>query len=193
LKISGGQLKGRKIPVGKLVSKRGDSALLRPTSAKVREALFSIVMKDIRSASFLDLFAGTGTIGFEAISRGAEKVFFVENDRFLVKAIDDHIRKMELMGKAFSYTEPARDFLKRASESGQKFDIIFADPPYASEERDRILSYIDRNNILKPSGCLIIEHASRTTLPGDMKTLHLVKRYRYGDTMLSLYRTRDES
>lgn len=193
MKISGGQLKGRKIPVGKLVSKRGDSSLLRPTSAKVREALFNILMKDIQTACFLDLFAGTGAVGFEAISRGAEKVFFVENNRFLVKAIDEHISKMDLTGKAFSYAEPALDFLKKASDSGMKFDIIFADPPYASEERERILSYIDRHDILTDSGCLIVEHASRTALPGDMRSLRIVKRYRYGDTMLSLYRIRDES
>jgi 16S rRNA (guanine966-N2)-methyltransferase len=187
MRISGGSLRGRKIGIRKaFTGKRGDE--LRPTSAKVREALFDILRQDIGNSSFLDLYAGTGTVGFEAISRGAAACCFVENSPVRFRTITEFIKKLGLEEKAEAHKTEALHFLEKAALSGMLFDIIFADPPYASKEMETILLFIDSHDILKERGCLVIEHSSKTTPVFQARSLRHVKNYKYGDTMLSLYR-----
>jgi len=187
MRISGGKLKGRRIAREALFSKKGVPEL-RPTSSKVREALFDILRSDLEGASFLDLYAGTGTVGFEALSRGAAETVFVEHDKTLAKAISDCIGKIGLTGNTQVFREEAGRFLRRASLSGMDFGIIFADPPYASGEILKVLPLISETAVLKPGGCLVIEHPSRTVLPDGPPALRRLKSYKYGDTMLTLYR-----
>jgi 16S rRNA (guanine966-N2)-methyltransferase len=187
VRISSGGLKGRKIDSRKVFrGKNGDE--LRPTSAKVREALFDILRNDVAGAVFLDLYAGTGAVGFEALSRGTEKAHMVESNPVRFYALNDAIDRMGLHGRAFSYREEALSFLARASSSGMSFDVIFADPPYASDEIGKILPFIDLNDVLKAGGCLVIEHPSKKILNFALRSLIMVKNYRYGDTSLTLYR-----
>ncbi len=187
MRISSGGLKGRKIGSRKAFkAKAGDE--LRPTSAKVREAIFDILRGDIMDAVFLDLYAGTGTVGLEALSRGAEKAYLVESNPVRFRAISDTVVKLGLVGRAFSFREESIRFLIRTSGAGMCFDIIFADPPYASEELEEILSFVDIHDVLRPGGRLIAEHPSRKPLTFVPRSLKLVKNYRYGDTALTLYR-----
>jgi 16S rRNA (guanine966-N2)-methyltransferase len=187
VRISSGGLKGRKIASRKAFrGKTGDE--LRPTSAKVREALFDILRNDVAGAVFLDLYAGTGAVGFEALSRGAEKAYMVESNPVRFHALNDAIDQMGLQGRAFSYRDEALSFLAKASSSGISFDVIFADPPYASEEIGKILPFIDLRDVLKAGGCLVIEHSSKKSLNFEPRSLKMVKNYRYGDTSLTLYR-----
>ena len=187
MRISAGQLKGRKIGVRKVPGK-GERDDLRPTSSKVREALFDILRNDVRGSSFLDLYAGTGAVGFEALSRGAAKTCFVERDRTAAKEISQHISKMGLDAMTEIFTGTAEHFLKRTKVAEVTFDIIFADPPYASDEIEKILPLIDGGNILAPEGCLVAEHHSKKIIHVQCKALRHVKDYKYGDTMLTLYR-----
>ncbi|MDA8104265.1 MAG: 16S rRNA (guanine(966)-N(2))-methyltransferase RsmD [Nitrospiraceae bacterium] len=187
MRISAGLLKGRKVAAGKVL-KRIDRGEIRPTSAKVREALFDILRNDIANASFLDLYAGTGAVGFEALSRGASRVAFVESVRTVSKEISGHIEKMGLGEKAEVYTEDAGRFIKRMLSTGMDFDIIFADPPYASDETEEILPLLDAGGLLKKGGCLIVEGPSKQVPHEELHSLRLIKRYRYGDTSLTLYR-----
>lgn len=187
MRISAGQLKGRKIDLKKAPGKT-DKGDLRPTSAKVREALFDILRNDIRGSSFLDLYAGTGAVGFEALSREAANVCFVEEDRAASSKIAQYISKMELDGAAEVFTETAEHFLKRSQVVEMRFDIIFADPPYASDEIEKILTLLDNGGILRPGGCLIVEHQSKKRIAVSCRNLKPVKNYKYGDTMLTLYR-----
>lgn len=187
MRISAGTLKGRKVAAGKVL-KRIDRGEIRPTSAKVREALFDILRNDIANASFLDLYAGTGAVGFEALSRGASRVAFVEAVRTVSKEISGHIEKMGLGEKAEVYTEDAGRFIKRMLSTGMDFDIIFADPPYASEETGDILPMLDADGLLKKGGCLVVEGPSKQVPHNGLHSLRLIKRYRYGDTSLTLYR-----
>jgi 16S rRNA (guanine966-N2)-methyltransferase len=187
MRISAGQLKGRKIAVKKSSGKSGRDDL-RPTSSKVREALFDILRNDIKDSSFLDLYAGTGAVGFEALSRGASGACFVETDRGASKEISQYIRKMELDGMTEVFTGAAERFLKRTEVTELTFDIIFADPPYASEEIEKILPSIDAGDILRPGGCLVVEHPAKKTIVVPCKNLRQIKNYKYGDTMLTLYR-----
>jgi 16S rRNA (guanine966-N2)-methyltransferase len=187
VRISSGGLKGRKTGSRKAFrGKAGDK--LRPTSAKVREAIFDILRNDIDGAVFLDLYAGTGTVGFEALSRGAGQAYLVESNPVRFRALNETIRNLDIGGRTFSYRDEAVRFLAKASGSDMSFDVIFADPPYASEEIENILPFIDLHDVLKSGGCLIIERPSRKPLNFSPLSLTLVKNYRYGDTSLTLYR-----
>ena len=189
MKISAGRLKGRKIGSHRLFKNMEGEAGLRPTSAKVREALFDILRDEITDATFLDLYAGSGTVGFEAISRGAGKCYFVENNRQRAAEIGAVIEKTSLGGTAVLLTEPVLGFLNRADKTGIRFDIIFSDPPYNSEEMSELIACVDRGTFLKNGGSLVLEHAAKRA-PGnhEYRTLNLIKQYRYGDTMLTRYR-----
>jgi 16S rRNA (guanine(966)-N(2))-methyltransferase RsmD len=189
MRISAGALKGKKIGTRKIFTTKSGAAELRPTSSKVREALFDILRNEITGASFLDLYAGSGAVGFEALSRGARKACFVENDQQRARAIQEVVRKTGLEDKTSVYQEPVMGFLGRADRSGMLFDIIFVDPPYASEEILEALSFIDKGHLLQDGGHIITEHASKKP-PDDsgLTTLHRIKSYRYGDTMLTRYR-----
>ncbi len=187
MRISGGQLKGRKIAVKKS-SGKGERDDLRPTSSKVREALFDILRNDIKGSSFLDLYAGTGAVGFEALSRGASSACFVEDDRESSKEISQYIGKMALDGITEVFTGAAERFLKRTEVTELTFDIIFADPPYASDEIGKILPLIDDGDILRVGGCLIVEHHAKKNIAVSCKNLRQIKNYKYGDTMLTIYR-----
>jgi len=187
MRISAGQLKGRKIAVRRSSGKSGRDDL-RPTSSKVREALFDILRNDIKGSTFLDLYAGTGAVGFEALSRGASSTCFVEADREASKEISQYIRKMELDRMTEVFAGAAERFLKRTEVAELTFDIIFGDPPYASDELEKILPLIDAGKILRTGGCLVIEHPAKKTIAVSCKNLRLIKNYKYGDTMLTLYR-----
>lgn len=188
VRISSGKLKGRKVATSKKIFAATDRDELRPTSSKVREAIFNILQAEIVDALFLDLYAGTGAVGLEALSRGAEKVFFVESNQVRVKAILDYIHKLNLDDRVSVYQEKAETFLQKAMRTGIKFDIIFADPPYLSDEIVRVLPYIGEYNILKDNGCILVEHSSRMPLFEHVQNMKMIKNYKYGDTMLTRYR-----
>lgn len=188
MRISAGQFKGRKIGKKKLFVKKEGKDDLRPTSAKVREAIFDILRNDIDGASVLDLYAGTGTVGMEALSRGAKNVVFVESVRSRAKEIGVIIDSLNLGSKASMHCEPAEVYLKRASMSGECHDIIFIDPPYASGEIDKVLPLIDEYGILNGQGAVVCEHAARGAVAEAVGHLKLKKRYKYGDTAIALYR-----
>jgi len=188
MRISAGELKGRKIGTKKLFAKRAGKVDLRPTPAKVREAIFDILRSEVEGASVLDLYAGTGTIGMEALSRGAESVVFVESVRPRAKAISDLIDNLDLASRASVHCEETELFLKRSSLTGETYDIIFADPPYASDEIEKILPLIGNCGILDAQGVLLCEHGAKAFVPGAAGSLRLRKQYRYGDTRLALYR-----
>ena len=188
MRISGGLLKGRRLAPRKAFSKKGGEDALRPTSSKVREALFDILRNEMDGALFLDLFAGTGTVGLEALSRGAAATYFVEGNPLRARMIRDFLTRIGFAERAFVHTKRALDFLKEASKKGLTFDIIFADPPYASDEMEKILPLIDTGSLLGEGGSLVLEHSSKTNLGNGSPSLKLIKNYRYGDTMLTLYR-----
>lgn len=190
MRISAGQLKGRKVAFPRVFSRKAGGAQLRPTSAKVREALFDIIRSEISGALFLDLYAGTGAVGFEALSQGAGRIVFVESDHQHYTSIVQCIERLNLAAQASAHKERALYYLKRSAGTGQLFDVIFADPPYASEEIPDLIKLADRSPVLREGGCLVIEHASKPPLPvpEELLSLRHVKDYRYGDTMLSLFR-----
>lgn len=185
MRISGGSAKGRKVGFKRAFLKKGEEDDLRPTSAKVREALFSILGGRLADALFLDLYAGTGAVGFEALSRGAAEAVFVEESAARTKAIRELVERFGFTGRAQVVRERAEIFLKKTD---RVFDIIFVDPPYASSELEKALPLIEERGIVQGEGVVIAEHPSKRALPASLGSLELKKRYPYGDTALSLYR-----
>ncbi|OGW38071.1 MAG: 16S rRNA (guanine(966)-N(2))-methyltransferase RsmD [Nitrospirae bacterium RBG_13_39_12] len=188
MKISGGLEKGRQTATKRLFSKLLKGRELRPTTSKVREALFDIIMKKIEGAVFVDLYAGTGTVGLEALSRGASKAIFVEPDDLLVKTIKKNIDEFGFQKRAFVFKGKAYEFLVRSSEEKDSFDIFFLDPPYHSKEIDKILPIIGEKRLLKEGGIVIVENYFKKEMPEKASNLMKKKSYRYGDTMLTIYR-----
>jgi 16S rRNA (guanine(966)-N(2))-methyltransferase RsmD len=185
MRISGGSAKGRKVILKKAFLQKSDADELRPTSGKVRESVFNILGPRITESRFLDLYAGTGAVGLEALSRGASDAVFVDISAQRVKLIRDLAGRFGLGEQAVTAQTDALSFL---NNNERPFDIIFVDPPYASGEIDRILTLLDNDEILNPDGTIIIEHAKKTSLPERLEQSVLKKCYKYGDTMLSLYR-----
>ncbi|MFA5880489.1 MAG: 16S rRNA (guanine(966)-N(2))-methyltransferase RsmD [Candidatus Margulisiibacteriota bacterium] len=172
--IIGGIYKGRNLFFSK-------NDKLRPSQNKVREALFDILQERIVDTDFLDLCSGTGGIGLEAISRGANRTMFVDLDVSLIyknRAILSEIDQQ----KCNVYKQDAINFLKKCKS---KFDIIFFDPPWQSIELYKLaLNSIIEFDILKPKGLLIIEHRKNVPIPIDSDQAQ-IKDYKYGDTILT--------
>jgi 16S rRNA (guanine(966)-N(2))-methyltransferase RsmD len=188
VRISGGSLKGRKLASKRFFSTGGNDDELRPTSAKVREALFDILRNGIKNSVFLDLYAGTGAVGLEALSRGARQVILVEKSPVRTKAVKDYLKAISGEEQVKIHRQRVEYFLKRASAAGATFDIIFADPPYTPDAAEKVLTLLKDTNVVEDEGCVIIEHSSKSVYTENAGRLTFVKNYRYGDTMLSVYR-----
>ena len=186
MRISGGIAKGRRTATKKLLSKTLKAKRLRPTSSKVREALFDILRDRIYEVVFVDLYAGTGTVGLEALSRGAKKVVFVEQSSFSVRMIKKIVTELGFRERAEIIRNKAYDFINRYS--GKEVDIFFVDPPYQSNEIDMVLPLLGKKGFLNEKGVVIVEHFSKKRVPEKAGNLIKSRSYSYGDTRLTLYR-----
>lgn len=193
MRISAGIARGRTIRTKRLFSKASKAEGLRPTASKVREALFDIIRDRIKGAIFVDLYAGTGTVGLESLSRGARRAIFIESNRLRAKAIEEAGMRLGFRDKMAVIRGAAEGFLKKASTEKKRFDIIFVDPPYFSQEIPKILSGIGGKEILNDSGLVIVEHFLKKNLPESTGKLKITRSYRYGDTMLTVYRKKAET
>ena len=175
VRISGGTARG--VP---LTEPRG--VRLRPTSGLVREAIFNILGERVNDARVLDLFAGTGALGIEALSRGAAQSTFYEAEAGAVTAILASLARTGFGDRA----RVVRGRLPGAlSGLEQRFDIIFLDPPYGDEAAEPTLMAVDR--LLEPDGVVVYEHASRYNPPERPARLRQTERRVYGDTAIALY------
>ena len=187
MRLTGGRLKGKKVnPKG--LGKLSDHGSLRATSSKVREALFNIIGPGIEDAVFADIYAGSGTVGMEAMSRGVAKVYFVEADRKRSRELEGLLAHCGCKDRADIKAMDAGAFIKYAEKIGLKLDIVFLDPPYGSGELDAVLPMLGSGTALADSAIVIAEHARLETLPDESGTLRKHKEYRYGGTRLTLYR-----
>jgi 16S rRNA (guanine(966)-N(2))-methyltransferase RsmD len=177
MKIISGKLKGKKILYAKG---------MRPTQNKVRKALFDI-LGDIEGLSFLELFAGSGAVGFEAVSRGVKDLTLVEYSRDCLFAIKKNIEAFKLFACNL-YPQEAEVAIKRLHKDERKFDIIFLDPPYYIGLSKKTLQILEAYDILAPNGFIVVQHFKKDNLPDTLGDLRLFKQAKYGDTVLSFYR-----
>lgn len=164
---------------------------LRPTTGKVREAVFDILRNRIGGARFLDLYAGTGAVGFDALKGGASEVVFVEESRRCSGQIEDMIRKSGFRERARVVTKKALSFIEYADLQKLGFDIIFLDPPYHTDEIDLVLKAIDSSTVLKDKGLVMAEHFKKKELPEKLHRLHKTRDYKYGDSVLTIFEIGD--
>jgi len=174
----------------KLKTPKGKS--LRPTSDMVKEGLFNIIGSGIHGARFLDAFAGTGNIGIEAISRGAERADFLELSREHVAIIRDNLRICGFTERAGVHGGKAEQSLAMLAAAGIKYDYIYVDPPYAYEDYGDLLERISGLGLLEEDGSLFLETDYHTVLPEKTGQLAVVRKYRYGNTVLTLYRMKKD-
>jgi 16S rRNA (guanine966-N2)-methyltransferase len=177
MRVTGGIGRGRrlKVPSGSRV---------RPTSDKVKQALFNILGARVTDSVFLDLFAGAGGIGIEALSREAARVTFVDASRESLLAIRQNIEQMGFDDRAEVVQAKAESFLKKPSGL---YDIIFLDPPYA-EPMALLLEAIAGSGIVKPDSIIIAEHFKKQPSPEHAGALMLYRQAQYGDTVLAFYK-----
>lgn len=187
LRIIAGDLGGRRL--------RAPSGLrTRPTSSRVREALFNILGPRLAGATVLDLYAGSGALGIEALSRGAARAIFVEQDAGVCRTLLHNLAEVQKSDRTQVVQRPVRAALSSLLAQGP-FDLIFADPPYRSDELPWLLTQLSQSSALAADGRLIIERATRdadelgekisaAAAPGG---LMLCDRRRYGDTTLLFY------
>ena len=159
----------------------------RPTLDRVREALFSILGARVEDARVLDLFAGTGAIGIEALSRGAARCEFVEKDRERKALILENLNAAKVRDRASVRASVLPEGLSTLARDGSRFDIIYADPPFDFGRYAVLCAEIDRLNLLNPEGILIVEHDSKTALGDRTDRLIRVREARYGRTTLSFF------
>lgn len=172
MNITGGKFNGRKITTVK-------SNDVRPTSSKVRSSIFNMLNSlgiNFEESIFLDLFAGSGIMGLEALSRGASKSFFVEKNNNIYKLINQNLTNFDANFETFNM-----DALNFLDKSNEKFDIIFADPPYKSELYDLVVEKVKNNNLLNPKGILILETPLTYNIPLNIIPL---KEKKYGETKI---------
>lgn len=161
---------------------------IRPTTDKIKEAIFNIVQFDIEGRRVLDLFAGTGQLGIEALSRGAAEAVFVDESQAAIKLVKQNLEQTGLEGGK-TVRATAEVFLKDCG----KFDLILLDPPFDSGHLSRVLAKIQLFDILSENGIIVVENKIETGIPDMEKPYERLREYRYGKVMITTYtRNTDE-
>ena len=167
------------------VLKTPEGMKTRPTADRVKEAMFSILHFDLPGARVLDLFGGTGQLGVEALSRGANSCVFVDESDRACALIRENLKKTKFAEKA---KVVRGDYLQYLRACNEKFDIIILDPPYAEVFLENCLKLITEIDILQTDGIIVTERPVEKELPFDFKGFSRSKDYKYGNTVVTLYR-----
>ncbi len=160
----------------------------RPTGERVREAFFSMVQTRLPGSLFADLYAGSGAMGIEALSRGAARAVFVDNAPKALRVLRDNLKTAGVASLADVHHLDAPADLSRLHRPGNGYDIIFADPPYRFGQYAELLETLGRTRLAAPDGLVAIEHTIRTEMPETAGGFVLEQTRRYGDSAMSIYR-----
>jgi 16S rRNA (guanine966-N2)-methyltransferase len=177
-----------------------DTPHLRPTSDRLRETLFNVLSPKISGAHFLDLFAGTGAVGIEALSRGAQDVLFVENHAPAAKLIRQNLTSLNIGSAATVFAMDAQRALEKLQQRQTKesqpfaYDFIFLDPPYAAADQYlKVMNFLSTAPFVSEATVVIAEHTRKFELPEEFSRLERVRVLKQGDAVLSFYRQRAQS
>lgn len=160
--------------------------LTRPTADRVKESLFNILGPSVNGSSFLDLFAGNGGIGLEALSRGAQEVVWVDSNPACAAMIRSNLLRTHLTGGEI-YTNDVERAIIQLQKRERSFDFIFLDPPYNKGYLGKVLVQLDKAKILKSGGLIIAEAGKKEEAPLSMSNLSITRTQQYGDTILYFY------
>lgn len=186
MRVIAGRLKGRR-----LASVPGTDT--RPTTDRVKEALFNIIGPYFSGGWGLDLYAGTGALGIEGLSRGLERVVFVDASPRAVRVIRTNLEALGLTAQADVYKADVRRALADLGRRGLRFDVLFLDPPYAHQHIAEDLSEAALRGIVRHGAVAVAEHSRTVELPARIEGFVKVKTSTYGDTALSVFRYEDEN
>jgi 16S rRNA (guanine966-N2)-methyltransferase len=181
MRIVSGVCKGRSI-------KAVPGSTTRPTTDKVREAIFNMIGPYFEGGIGLDLFAGSGGLGIESLSRGLEKVIFVDRDPKAFQVIKENIFACDLLEKSEVYRNDAQRALKAILKRGIRFDYIFLDPPYKKQQLLTLLEIIEKESFLENNGIIVCEHASDVELPNEVGSLKVIKKEQYGIIRITIFK-----
>ncbi len=182
MRIIAGSAKGRTLegpgPKGKGI---------RPTADRVRETLFNILGQFLDGGTVLDLYAGTGALGLEALSRGARKAVLVDSDREAVRLCQQNAQGLGFEAQVEVLAQAVERALPRLGQEGRRFEWVFADPPYGAKALMQILQGVVAAGVLAPGGTLLVEHDKREEAPEAHGPLTRTDQRRFGDTVVSFY------
>jgi 16S rRNA (guanine(966)-N(2))-methyltransferase RsmD len=180
MRVIGGNSRGRRLKVPK-------GRAIRPTSGRVKEALFNILPHDLSGLKVLDLFAGSGNVSIEALSRGAAEAILVDSSSGAGKVIRENLRRLRATGRTKVWITPVLRAVRLLARRGESFDLIFLDPPYEQRLVEATLKAINTGELLRRSGLTIAEHSIREPVQSRYGGLALTDQRRYGGTLLSFY------
>jgi len=197
LRIISGKHKGRilsSVPMDPADKK----AKIRPSSDKVKGSIFNVLRGEVEGKYVLDLFAGSGNLGIEALSCGAEFVTFVDSSSASIKIIKRNLESLNLEKKAKTVGKDCLKVLPKLSARGgsaygtqEKFGIVFADPPYLCGFAQKVIDLVVKYDLLERDGILVLEHHKKETFKCPEDKLFYVKAKRFGDTMVSFFLKQD--
>lgn len=182
MRVVGGTLKGRQLRTAARLE-------IRPTSDYLKEVLFDVLQSRIRDAKFLDLFAGSGNVGIEALSRGAKEVIFVDSSDRSVRLIRANLRAVGMQDQATLLRSDATAAIRKLVKLGYRFSVIFIDPPYQSRLLIPTLMALSGSDLLEEKGLVVVEHFHKQDLPHDLAGLIWAREIRHGESKLSFYTT----
>lgn len=151
MRIISGKYRGRKIEGYDIVG-------TRPTMDRVKESVFGMIQNYLKGATCLDLFAGSGSLGIEALSNGAYSCYFVDNNKKVITTLNNNIKALNITEEVHIMENDYINALKKLKQDNVKFDIIFLDPPYKDHIIEDILDFVDTNDLLKPNGLIVCEY-----------------------------------
>ena len=175
---------------GGLKLKTRDSDETKPTLDRVKEAMFSMLDSYIPGASVLDLFAGSGALGIEALSRGAASAVFCDKDKDCISVIKGNLDFTKLSDKAKVIKGDFADVLKRLSEEGKKFSLILLDPPYEKGLERETMKLIEKYGLFTEDAVVLTEHAFEDKMPEEAGIFTVIKEKKYGTVGVSIYSVR---
>jgi 16S rRNA (guanine(966)-N(2))-methyltransferase RsmD len=159
----------------------------RPTSDLLRQAMFNLVGPRLSGARVLDLYAGTGAIGLEALSRGAAHATFVERERAALASLHDNVRALDVAGRTSVVAADVPVALRRLAAAGQRFDCVFLDPPYGQAAAGACVETLAPGDVLGENALLVVQAFHKEALPAEAGVLRQSWRRRYGESSVTLY------
>ncbi|MCK4325483.1 16S rRNA (guanine(966)-N(2))-methyltransferase RsmD [bacterium] len=181
MRVIGGEARGRRLAI-----LRGRTT--RPTADRVKESLFNILGEKVVEAEVLDLFAGVGSLGIEALSRGARKAVFVDKKSSCARVIRGNLETLGFSERAEVYEEEANKAIKFLDKRGRKFGLLLVDPPYSSDLAEAAGQELAKSSIIDDGGVVVVEHYRKKVISQRMRNLKLTREEQYGNTVLSFYR-----
>ena len=180
MKVISGRLKGRKIDGYNIDG-------TRPTMDRVKESMFASIQDYIKDSIVLDLFAGSGNLGIEAISNGAKKSYFIDNNNEVIKVLKKNVSNLSIQDKSIIILSDWKKALNEFSNKNLKFDLIFVDPPYDYNVYEKILDKVSTLNLLNENGLIILEHHN-LKFKDTYNNLTLYKEKNYGNKSINVYK-----